>query len=143
MQNQYSPASTGGPETPSGGASPTPFGGRSDQSLWNRLLVPGKAFEWSHADPNLGGKIEFVTTVDVTGQISAGVEETAMLRLACVYVIARLSGKALVDAFQALVDQYRWQTDRLNAVPSITYGQRIPVTNVREAQRAPFVINEE
>lgn len=143
MQNQYLPVSIGGPETPSGGVSPTPFGAHSDQSLWSRLLVPGKALEWSHTDASLGGKIEFVTTLDITGQISSGVEGSALLRLACVYVIAHLSSKALIDAYQALVDLYRWQTDRLNAVPTITYGQRIAVTNVREVQRVPFVFNEE
>jgi hypothetical protein len=115
----------------------------SDQSPWASFLTPGTSLGWSHTSADLGGKIEFVTTVDFTGQISRGAEEGALLRLACIYLIGHLSGKALVDAYHTLTDQYTWQIDRLNAAPTISNEQRIAVANVRETQRVPFIFNEE
>jgi hypothetical protein len=143
MPKQYWPNSTGAQETPSVGASLTPSVLHSDQYPWSPMLVPGAMLEWSHADANLGGKVNFVATVDITSQVSPRVEEAALLRLACAYVIGRLSGKALTDAFEALVDVYRWQTDQLRDIPSIAYGQRISVANVRESERVPFSFSQE
>jgi hypothetical protein len=143
MQSQHLPNLTGTSGTPSGGVSPTIFEAHSDQSLWTRLLVPGSFLPFSHTDANLGGKIEFVTTVDVTGELSRGAEDLALLRLACIYVVGRLYGKALVDTFQAIVDQYRWQMDQTTTVPAISSSQRIDVAKVREAQRLLFIFNEE
>ena len=143
MRSQYSPGLIGTRETPSVGASLTPFEALSDQSPWSSFLIPGTSLGWSHTDADLRGQIEFVTTVDFTGQISRGGEESALLRLACIYLIGHLSGKALVDAYHALVDQYTWQIDRLNAAPTISHDQRIAVANVREVERVPFILNEE
>lgn len=142
MQNQYLPGLIGTQEMPSDGASPTPFEALSDHSHWSSFLVPGTALEWSHTEANLKGKIEFVTTVDVTGQISPAQEQLALLRLACIYLIGHLSGKALVDAYDTLTDQYMWQMDTLKAIPLGSPDQRISVANVREGQRVPFIFNE-
>ena len=143
MQNEYLTVSTGTPGTPSGGVSPTPLETLSGQSLWTSLLVPGTSLERSYTDANLEGKLQFVTTVDITGAISRGAEELALLRLACIYIVGQLSGKALVDAYEALVDQYRWQVDQLMTLPTLSSSRRITVTNVRDEQRTPFIFNDE
>jgi hypothetical protein len=136
MQTQHSRNSTGEPDTPSVGALLMSSGARSDQFRRTWLESP-------FIDSTKGGEIKFVTKVDVTGQISIPAEETALLRLACIYIIVRLSGKALVDAYEALADLYTWQLDRLNTTPSLPSGRRIAVANVRKVERVPFVFQEE
>src|ERR1700693_4644276 len=84
------------------------FGGRLATSFtmpWDPL-IPTQDNPYRYAlttlDEGPGGKVQFVTTAEVTGQSVTDISETAMCRILCIYIVMRLSEKYLKDACHAL-----------------------------------------
>ena len=136
---------------PSGGALPilygTPLGPENWQSLeleasdWG--LPPEKGFQWSSVDETPGGKVRFVTTIDIDAPTLAEVSLDAWRRMVCFYVIGHLSGEPLADACQSLADNYSWQIEQTRPIPQIPEQRRHAVSQVRRVERVPFAFDEE
>jgi hypothetical protein len=82
------------------------------------------------------------TTVDVTGELSPQLHGALLHRILCVYILSRLSEKALVAAFEALADIYSWQTTQIAAPTPSSEIRTIPVSGVRRTQKEPFIFND-
>lgn len=61
----------------------------------------------------------------------------------CFYIIGHLSGKALGDACQSLVDIYSWQIEQAHSIPQIPESRRRAVKGVRRIERVPFALDED
>ncbi len=106
-------------------------------------LPPEQVFQWSSVDETPGGKVRFVTTVDIDAPTLAEVSLDAWRRMLCFYTVSRLSGNALGDACQSLADIYSWQIEQTQFVPEITEQSRHAVSRVRQVERVPFAVDED
>lgn len=87
--------------------------------------------------------MRFVTTVDIDAPTRAHISQDALERMLCFYVIGRLSGNALGDACQSLVDIYAWHMEQTNSVPQVPQVRHRPVAGVRRVERVPFAVDED
>ena len=101
------------------------------------------AFRWSAVDETAGGRVQFVTTVDIDAPTPAHISQDAWGRMICFFIIGHLSGKALADACQSLADIYSWQIDQKHSVPQISNPRRRVVTGIRRVERVPFALDED
>ena len=106
-------------------------------------LLPEQVFQWSSVDETPGGKVKFVTTVDIDAPTPVEVSRDAWRRMLCFYIVGRLSGNALGDACQSLTDNYTWQIEQTQFVPEIPEQSRHAVSRVRQVERVPFALDED
>ena len=94
-------------------------------------------------DETLGGRVMFVTTVDIDAPTLAEVSLDAWRRMLCFYTVSRLSGNALGDACQSLADIYSWQIEQTRPIPLGSEQKRHAVSRVRRVERVPFAFDED
>ena len=104
---------------------------------------PKHIFQWSAVDETTDGKVQFVTTVDIDASTPADVSQDAWGRMLCFYIVSRLSGKALADACQSLVDSYTWQIQQTRPIPQIPEKKHLAVSRVRRVERVPFDFDDD
>lgn len=107
------------------------------------LAFSAHAFQWSAVDETTDGKVQYVTTVDIDVPTPSYVSQEAWCRILCFYIVGHLSGKALVDACESLVDTYRWQIEQARHLPQILQQRRHSVSRIRQVERVPFAFDEE
>ena len=138
MPKQYSTGIMSLPATPFGGQSATPYA-----PLWAPLtLTTGteQTLKLTALDEGPDGKVQFITTAEITGQ-SSDIPQSALCRIFCMYVVTRLSEKYLLDACHSLAEIYSWQIgeSQQNPLPNRTHH---PISGVTQRERAPFVYDE-
>jgi hypothetical protein len=81
--------------------------------------------------------------VDIDAPTPGHISQDAWGRMLCLRIIGHLSGKALGDACQALVDIYSWQIEQTHSVPQIPELRRRAAAGVRRVERVPFALDED
>lgn len=67
-----------------------------------------------------GRSVTFTTSVEVTGDASAALPESAFRRLVCHFVVSKLQDGDLLDAQEKLIDLYLWHlVQNPPAIPQI------------------------
>lgn len=150
MPKEYLTTSTNWPEEPSGGALVTPYAVPSGPNVWNlgrsqlgMNLHPVGGYEWMSVDEAQDGRVQFLTTMDVTGQLTPELYQTALCRMVCFYIVGRLTGEALTEAYQSLADVYSWQVSRNYAPHQLGSSRYHRVSRVDKTQSAQFVFQDD
>jgi len=110
--------------------------------------------QWSWPNPaevttdgEESGQANFLTRVEVTGELSPAAEYTAVCRILCLYTLSRLSENGLREAFRALTDIYSWEQERsqLHPPPTIITKKRshLKPAKITHTKRKPFVFDED
>jgi hypothetical protein len=94
-------------------------------------------------DETTGGRVQFVTMIDIDAATAAQVPHDAWRRMICFYVVSHLSGNALADACQSLADIYSWQIEQTRTALRIPESTRHAVSRVRQIERVPFAFDED
>lgn len=93
------------------------------------------------------GQANFLTRVEVTGELSPTAEFTAVFRVVCLFALSRLSENGLREACRALTDIYAWEQERnqLHPAPAIITRKRsqLTPTKITRRRRKAFVFDEE
>jgi len=97
----------------------------------------------SATDESADGKVEFLTTFDITAPTPADIPEAARCRMICYLIIGRLQGKALSDACESLMDLFSWQVEQARPASPIPEPKRHRASRVRQMERVPFVLSED
>jgi hypothetical protein len=83
---------------------------------WQMSLLPPGGVQWNISDNSADANIRFSMTVDVNGQIPDVVEKTLLCKMICMIIISNLHDSHLVDAYESLVDIYKWQLEAKNVL---------------------------
>ena len=138
MQGRSLITSTGMPVEHSGGAYPTFFTNFLDPEHQTNL----PALEFITLDEGEHGDALFHTTVQVTSASPLDLSETAICRMACLYMLGRLAPSSLREACELLVDIYEWQIKRPGEVASRNWDHIDTSPTVVSVPRQPFVVED-
>jgi hypothetical protein len=61
-------------------------------------LTAERPYTFTTTDEGPDGRVQFVTTADVTGQSLSDLPEAAIYRMLCIYIVTRLSEHYVKDA---------------------------------------------
>jgi hypothetical protein len=101
------------------------------------------ALEWSVSDESAGGKAQFFSKLEITGDDLSGIASVAMCRLYCLLIITRLNEKSLHEAYESLSGIYSWQINQGNVTIKDVERHNLGPSNVRRIERTPFAFREE
>src|SRR5690349_10001139 len=125
MSTQISMNYMPSPAEHSDGALQTTYGMPSAHDLWSQHLSawyrPNVPWEISCADGDHENRVRFRTTVTFTSPDPLQVSGSAWSRLACLWMLTNLRGRALDDACKALADLYVWQRDTMKVEQKIFF----------------------
>lgn len=89
------------------------------------------------------GTVQFVTSVEVTGELTPRERAIASCRLICMYAVTRLNEIGLQKASESLIDIYQWQQAQLNTPAPTSTVQQLPgPPKVTRRSHVPFSIEE-
>lgn len=90
-------------------------------------------------DGTEGGNFEFSKIVETEAVQTLDLE--SRYRIVCIYLLLRLSGRALRDACESVLDVYAWQIEQKVSLPVTPEPRRHSVGLVRKVEREPFTID--
>lgn len=105
--------------------------------------VPDSGAQWSWANLSPDGNVLFSTTVDVSGALPPDEQLTAFCRVACIYLITRLSKSGLMDACNSLYDIYVWQQEQIRLLGKAPVHGSISLKSISQVDKTPFVVEAE
>lgn len=109
----------------------------------NPFETPTTLVEFSSFDEGELAAARFSTTVEMTTASPLDLSPTAIYRLACHFILSRLSDEAVKEACEALVDIYLWQSDEALSAPARNWEALPGSPGIRPMDRAPFVFDED
>jgi hypothetical protein len=142
MLNPHSTGSIQWSGVPSVGALQRAFTNDWDLLQWNWPNPPEITTNGEES-----GQANFLTRVEVTGELSLAAQYTAVCRVICLFTLSRLSENGLREACRALSDIYSWEQERnqLHPTPTIMTRKRshLKPAKITHTKRKPFVFDED
>ena len=102
-------------------------------SLYKRNVVS--------TDTAHGRSVTFTTSVEVTGDASSPLPESAYRRLLCHFVVSKLQDSDLADAQDKLIDLYLWHLTK--PLTSLTHTNKHRVITRKVGQSRRILVEED